>query len=274
LLGTVSSFLPYIDIFSAWSLYFAAKTNFYVSSAILWIFFVSSLFQTFADGSRTNLLVSLSIPILVELFSSLYKKRLVRFYIILSSTLFLVILLFSLLYQYRSVGIADLPLTIEIIYHQDDNAIQFMRVISNRLSFGSSFQVDFIPLLLASFLNFIPRTIWPEKPFLDQFYWGEVKFQWVTISAPGELVASLGMAFGFLAFILLLIFLRYLLAFAQNLLFKHSMALTFIAIAFYSYMCIRSIQNISMYVYFPLFSFLLDSYIHGYSLLRLRSKSR
>jgi hypothetical protein len=167
-------------------------------------------------------------------------------------------LLTSLIIQNRAEGLAQVYAgetgnIAAIEYSQDDSYYRAIRALS--LSNQGEPQWDPNYFLYVIVVNPIPRFIWSDKPALQEDYYGEYKEEWVTISFMGELVAMFGRWLGLMFSVVIGILLFLLIGRSSKLLNKQGGLIMYGLILLYVYMVMRSLLNISQFVYLPGFGF-------------------
>lgn len=224
----------------------------------LWLLaYLGVLLLLVSDGSRTTVyLVLLSYPFCLWHYSSFSRGvKAGIFAVFLAATL----ALGSAMYQHRDAGFADLltsknPNPITFAYHQDDNFYQAVNAMD--IAKNSEERWAISEFWLAILVNPVPRYYWPDKPALLSDYWGTYKNEWTTITWVGEMVAMFGVwmgivmaiCYGILAFVVLNQAALKVLPMPAGL-------IAYSLIALYVYMTLRSLLNISHFVYMPLLAY-------------------
>jgi hypothetical protein len=212
--------------------------------------YILVLILVIGAGSRTPVVVLLVFPLVFYLRNSksLFKK--------LIAILLAICLLggsTSLLYNYRNGGVLQVADTYgkqkksELVYHQDDTYYRLIHVLN--VSSKTYERLDELTLIGASFLNFVPRAVWPEKPTVTRTYWGSYKPYYMTISFFGELTAVYGIPIAsFISIVLGILSYLFLDRLYQYISDPYRLLL-YILGCVYVYMVIRSMLNITQYMY-------------------------
>jgi hypothetical protein len=163
-------------------------------------------------------------------------------------------LILSLMYGFRSVGYLDASddVQYELAYHQDNN--YYRAVNAMHLAATTSERWDPIPFAVATVVNPIPRAIWSSKPALLADYYGNYKTEWQTISFIGELIAMFGLVGGIVASVTFGVLVYWLIAASLFALRWPAGIILYMILVLYAYMVMRSILNLSQYVYLPAFA--------------------
>ena len=111
-------------------------------------------------------------------------------------------------------------------------------------------------------VNPIPRFLWNDKPKLQSDYYGKYKWEWVTIGFIGEFVAMFGIYLGVLVSGIYAIFASLAVRVISQLLFKQAGFFLYLILILYIFMLFRSIMNITMFIYMPLFALMAYIFLH------------
>jgi hypothetical protein len=103
-------------------------------------------------------------------------------------------------------------------------------------------------------VNPIPRFFWPGKPILLADFWGNYKAEWITISFLGELVAMFGVILGLVLSIVAALLVYFMLRRASTLISAPCGVIVYFSFVLYGYMILRSLFNITGFMYLPFFS--------------------
>jgi len=222
------------------------------------VFLIIAIFILFADGTRAPLVFVISLMCIIYYFNcNSFKKR---FFAIIISLIMLAAVT-STMYLYRARGYIDFDdkqINIEFVYHQDDNYFQAIKslVIANE----SSERWDSLKFLTVIIVNPIPRYFWQNKPALLSDYWGNYKNEWTTITALGELTAMFGPLVGPPATALIAVLLYFLLGYIYKMNHSSFGFIVYMTFAFYAYSVMRSLLNISQFIYLPIFLLFLSKF--------------
>lgn len=215
-----------------------------------------TLFILVVDGTRAPVVFVVALMSILYFFKCTSIKN--RIITIAVSTL-IILALTSTMYLFRSHGYVDIPeklADIKLVYHQDDNYYQSI----NSLITATNKQERWNPLHFgfAIIVNPIPRYFWPNKPALLSDYWGSYKNEWTTITALGETTAMFGPIAGPVATVFIVICLYFLL---RHIMMTNNNSFGFIVymtFALYAYSVMRSLLNISQFIYMPVFLLLIS----------------
>jgi oligosaccharide repeat unit polymerase len=207
-----------------------------------------------SSGDRTPTLFVLGSLILFVMHArwSLWLRSTLAAAILLSGAMAV-----SIMYLYRGEGLShlladDSKATASLVYHQDDS--YYRALVAIDMSGRTSQRWDWGSFFAAALVNPIPRYFWPEKPILPKNFWGAYKSYWITITYLGELAAMfgpwgvsiLGVVFGVGLFLLL--------GWSARALNRETGILFYLVMALYVYMVMRSLLNLSQFIYLPLMS--------------------
>jgi oligosaccharide repeat unit polymerase len=141
----------------------------------------------------------------------------------------------------------------ELKYHQDNNYYRALRALHTSAS--TSERLDPAPFVVTVIVNPIPRAFWREKPALLADYWGNYKTEWQTISFLGELAAMFGPIAGPGIAVLCGVLVFLLMRESTRALRWQGGLIVYMVLVLYGYMVLRSMQNVTHYVYLPAFAF-------------------
>ncbi|MCS0504865.1 O-antigen polymerase [Ancylobacter mangrovi] len=208
------------------------------------LLFLVGVYLLFSQGSRTAFTIAL-LPGLI-----IYARRFRPFSRVMLFALFMALGLAvnGFIVQFRAGGLANYTSDeLTFYYHQDNNFALVLH--SLKLASTSPERTDAGATFAISLLNWVPRTIWPGKPSLADLDFGHYREPWWTIGYIGEMVSMFGPTWGIVGsivyFLVMYVFLSMLLSSdggRKNLAFKLMSLL-------YIYMCLRSMLNITQYVY-------------------------
>ncbi|MER9969299.1 O-antigen polymerase [Mesorhizobium sp. M0060] len=165
----------------------------------------------------------------------------------------------SLMYLFRSFGYGTANTSeareFAFTYHQDDSYYRALQAFHWSEISGESW--NFFEFFYIILTNPIPRAIWPGKPTFDEAFWGGYKLSYVTNLYLGELVATVGI-FGTVILGPVVGLLLYFMLFRSLLLLKYPMGIgAYLLVGLYVYMCMRSLANITLFLYLPAFAVLI-----------------
>lgn len=220
-----------------------------------WLFgYIAVLALLLADGKRTPLLFVLGCHGVFYLVSAATVMRKVM---VLGAVLVASVTLASAMYLFRVGGMGQIISNegegYEIVYQQDDNYYQTLHAIN--IATTTSERWDPVDFFYATAVSPIPRYFWPNKPALLQDYWGNYKDYWVTISFVGELVAMFGPILGLILAVIVGWVLYILLWRTYALTVEAGGIIVYLIVALYSYMVMRSLLNITQFMYLPAFAY-------------------
>jgi hypothetical protein len=206
------------------------------------------------DGSRTQVVISLSATCIFIMLTNWGKLAKI---IACGGVGVAGAMLLSLMILLRGIGfsrdaVTQTDVDLGFVYHQDDSYYRALYAFSYAdRGLDSWDPFVFVYSILA---NPIPRYFWPDKPLLDEQFYGGYKLWWVTDLFVGEIVAMSGTALAPLISIIIGAGLYWILYRAAPLLrFPLGLA-AYLLVALYVYMAMRSIMNVVMFVYLPAFA--------------------
>ncbi|EEB85771.1 hypothetical protein RGAI101_2926 [Roseobacter sp. GAI101] len=211
--------------------------------------FLISMSVLITNGSRTPVVITLFIFWMLGMFR--LKSRSGRIALTVASVAG-VAMLTSAILLFRSTGFLEVSLSdnYEVTYHQDDS--YYRAIYAYDVATTSNYNWDAATHFGVILTNPIPRAIWPNKPFLDTYFFGPYKLDYVTTLHVGEMVAIFGPVGMIIPSILCGLFVFFVLRWAYRYC-GFSMGIPIYLIwALYCYMCIRSTLNVSYFIYLPL----------------------
>jgi oligosaccharide repeat unit polymerase len=218
--------------------------------------YVAVLALLAADGKRTPALFVLAGH---GVFYLTGTRSALRKILVLSAIAIVGVALASAMYLFRVGGMGQVisgdSEGYELVYHQDDSYYKSVRAL--HIAGSSNERWDPVVFLYTTVVNPVPRFLWPNKPALLQEYWGEYKDYWVTISFVGELVAMFGPVVGVILSIIVAWGLFALLRRTFLLTVEPGGIIVYLAVALYCYMVMRSLLNITQFIYLPAFTYLI-----------------
>jgi oligosaccharide repeat unit polymerase len=162
----------------------------------------------------------------------------------------------SAMYTYRNVGFDQLLFTaqsdVEVTYHYDDSYYRALAALD--ISATTDSRWDALEFFKTVVVNPIPRAIWPGKPALLAEFWGAYKEEYVTITFLGELFAMFGPIGGFLAAGISGVLIYLMLARFSRYATSSAGLISYLTLVLYTYMVMRSLQNLTQFVYLPMFA--------------------
>lgn len=249
--------------------YFIAQGKGYIRIVFV-IGFALAMALLVTEGSRTPVLLSFAT---LAYFFIKQKMSFVRKIVILLPIAALAISIVSMMYLYRSQGLVNIMNSddndgVRIVYHQDDSYYRALRAMS--YSDSTNERWDPVDFFYTTIVNPIPRFFWKNKPALTEKYWGGYKDYWVTITFLGEFVAMYGVLFGSILTVFVGLACYFVISrVSKSLSIQGGVIIYFIA-ALYVYMIMRSMLNITQFIYLPIFSLFLF-YINNRYAYRLKT---
>ncbi|MGB5084689.1 MAG: hypothetical protein WBO09_08765 [Methylocystis silviterrae] len=163
----------------------------------------------------------------------------------------------SFMYLFRSTGYKMDAVQGEFAftYHQDDS--YYRAIYAHYVSDYSSYSWDPLYFIYAKLMNPIPRFFWPDKPLLDQTFYGEYKLYYVTMLYIGDIVAMAGPLLTLFIAIPFGLAVYYMLYRSAALLLYPLGVIAYLLGASYVYMILRSTENLMQFIYLPAFAVLL-----------------
>jgi len=160
------------------------------------------------------------------------------------------------MYQYRSIGFLDNKFKtrgVEFVYHQDDNFYRSIDTMHHSAETNEK-HWNAIEFYYSIIVNPIPRSFWTDKPALDEKFYGNFKLWWTTIFFIGEFAAMFGPIGALILSPLYLLSLYFVLYKSARLLNKPFGLGAYIMVCLYVYMSMRSMLNLTHFIYMPAFS--------------------
>lgn len=212
------------------------------------------------NGSRTP--VVLTLLIFGVLFMARQKTS-VRKLVMIGMVVGVAATLVSFMYNYRSLGYVSPQVTsnfeINLSYHQDDS--YYRAVFSYYYADKSGKRWDATRFFSTVAVNPIPRALWRDKPVLDANFYDGFKLDYVTSLFLGEVVALFGLRASLVLAPLLAVFFYILLYRSAPVLMRPMGLGVYFIIALYVYMCMRSMMNMTLFIYLPLAALFASSYL-------------
>lgn len=254
----ISAILPLAAVSFSFLLVAARGTQRIIAVILLAL----SMFILVTDGSRTPVVVTIAAAALFAITST--RSNFVRISAVLSSAAAIAALT-SIMILNRSSGYEDLNTNHDftLVYHQDDSLYRAWSAYyysEARAYFWNVYDYFFYIFTMP-----IPRSLWPNKPLLDQDFYGQYKLYYVTNTFMGEWVAMLGPTFGSIASFFTSLGLYRLLYSAQRIRRYPLGDAAYLLIALYIYMSMRSLANLTGFMYAPLFAVGLVLAAHWFS---------
>jgi hypothetical protein len=232
-----------------------------VKRYLFFFLMIIPLLLLMSNGARTPIALVLGSLALLSFYSVNGFTRLV----VIIKYLSIVVILFSFLYGFRADGFPSSlqdPIfeKFEISYSQDDN--YYRTINAMHISEGGEESWDPVHFFYTIAVNPIPRYFWNDKPKLQADYYGKYKWEWVTIGFIGEFVAMFGIYLGVFVSAIYAMLASLGIRLISQFLFKRAGFFLYLVLVLYVYMLFRSVMNITMYMYMPLFALILYFLLH------------
>ena len=216
------------------------------------LFFILSQFVLITDGSRTQAIIpmaSLAIFGLMNLRSFVAKAALV------AGVLVQIVFATSAMILFRAQGLTKSTGSFALTYHQDDSIYR----VWSACAFADFSNYRWDPLYFFYYVISIPvpRVLWVGKPLLTEDFYGGYKLWFVTTTFMGEWVSMLGVWLGFAAAFVFGNLLYRCFYFSQRLLTQPFGLPAYLLVALYTYMIMRSMPNITIFIFAPAAALLL-----------------
>lgn len=216
--------------------------------------FVLVLAIQITDGSRTPVVVglaALALFVIQTKWSALWKALSVGAVGLAGAAAT------SLMYLFRSTGykVGVAQGGVAFTYHQDDSYYRAIYAFS--VSDYSSYSWDPLYFIYLKLVNPIPRFFWPDKPVVDQVFYGEYKLDYVTMLYIGDIVAMAGPPLTPIIAILFGLAVYWMFYRSAALLRYPLGVVAYLLVALYVYMILRSTENLIHFIYLPAFSVLM-----------------
>lgn len=200
------------------------------------------------DGSRTPMVLSL---VCWGMFWWIARTGLTRI-VGVSASLAAAVFLIMVMIQFRQDGISKFASggsDKKMEYRQDDNYFRLVHVIlTDRDRTAPRWSAK--TFIGAAVVNPIPRYFWPEKPLLEQSFYGDWKLFYVTITFVGECVAMFGEMAGLIAAFCAATLFYLCLEWIYPMVRRPGGLILYLASSFYLYSVMRSITNLGMNMVF------------------------
>lgn len=234
------------------------------------VLFATLIFILVTDGSRTAVVLPVAA---LGMFQLIYGRTLLGKAGMIAFSVALLAYLTSLMYNFRSSGFAANTATDQtLVYHQDDSLYRAWAAYD--YAEMSTYRWDAIQWYTTILANPIPRSIWPGKPLVTAEFYGGFKLDYVTNLFYGEHAAMFG-ALGGTIFSTAFAILLYRAFYASKRLLLLPMGLsTYVLIALYMYMVMRSTFNLVGFIYSPLIALLLTLFAYRFGLFLQNRQSR
>ena len=211
--------------------------------------FIAVLILLLGNGSRTPVVMCIGV---LWFYLVLKIKSKIKRITITGAFFTVVAMLTSTMYLFRSEGYAESGKSFEFIYHQDDS--YYRTIFSYDYSNQSGEHWDGLFYIYAIIVNPIPRALWPDKPLLDEDFYGGFKVWYTTHLYLGEIVSIFGVIWSIPIGVLMGVIFYYIL-YKSTALLKYPMGIgAYLIMALYTYMCMRGMQNMMIFIYLPLFT--------------------
>lgn len=198
------------------------------------------------DGSRTQAIIPLAS---LAIFGLLSLRSLIAKGILIGGVVALIALATSAMILFRAQGLEGSGGSFALTYHQDDSLYRAWSAAA--FADFSSYRWDPFYFFFYVISNPIPRVLWPDKPLLDENFYGGFKLWWVTMSFIGEWVSMFGTWIGFVVSFLFGNVLYRGFYFAQRLLTLPLGLIAYLLVAIYVYMVMRGMPNLTTFSYAP-----------------------
>ncbi len=220
------------------------------------------------DGSRT---IALLVIILPTIYYLLYLRSIFKRILVSLLSICLIVIVATTIIKTRDIGLlnsSSVGFISAPVYHQDNS--YYLALYAIHLASTTEERWEPLTFIGASVLNFMPRVIWPSKPTVGEDYWGNYKLPYVTITFVGELVALFGVPIGALFSVLIGVGCFFLLRYFYLNIKKPNGILLYGLIVLYLYMIMRSMLNITQFIYMPIFFLFIIKLIERYSSYKKR----
>lgn len=210
------------------------------------IFFLLSLIVLITDGSRTQAIIPMAS---LAIFGLMGLRSFVAKAVLVSAVAVLVIVTTSAIILFRAAGLEGSSSSFAVTYHQDDSIYRVWSAAA--YADFSSYRWD--PLYFFYYIASIPvpRALWAGKPLMTENFYGGFKLWWTTTTFMGEWVSMLGVWLGFAASFVFGNLLYRVFYFSQKLLTSPFGLPAYLLVALYTYMVIRSMPNITIFMFAP-----------------------
>ena len=223
-----------------------------VASLIAGLLFAAILFVLITDGSRTQAIIPMAS---LAIFGLMSFRGVLAKTVLLLSVAVLIALVTSAMILFRAQGLEGTTSSFALTYHQDDSIYRVWSACA--FADFSNRRWDAAYFFYYIIANPIPRVLWEGKPLLTEDFFSGYKLFYVTTTFMGEWVAMLGVWLGFVASFVFGNVLYRVFYFAQRLLTQPFGLPAYLLVALYIYMVMRSMPNITTFIFAPAAALLL-----------------
>ena len=218
------------------------------------IIFLLTVFFLVLGGSRTPVVMCFAT---LCYYITVKQKKIISKIITTSIIAVIIAILASLMVSNRSSGYEYVnSIDQEVIYSQDDS--YYRALYDYDIASKTPYRWSPIFFFYTISVNYIPKSIWPNKPTFTEEFYGEYKEVYITTSFLGESVAMFGL-YGSIFFSIFIGYILYLIFYNSIRILKYPMGLvSYFLVIIYIYMCIRSLPNLTFFIYLPGFSILVS----------------
>lgn len=210
------------------------------------LFLSVTLAVLITDGSRTQAIIPMAS---LAIFGLISLRGVVAKVLLVLGVLVLIVSATSAMILFRAQGLEGSNSQFALTYHQDDSIYRVWAACA----FADFSDYRWDPLYFFYYVISlpVPRVLWSGKPLLDEDYYGGFKLWFTTTSFMGEWVSMLGVWLGFVVSFLFGNLLYRILYFSQKLLTMPFGLPAYLLVALYTYMVLRSMPNMSMFIFAP-----------------------
>lgn len=216
------------------------------------LFFILSLFVLITDGSRTQAIIPMAA---LAIFGLISLRGFAARALLLAGVTVLIVSATSAMILFRAQGLEGSASSFALTYHQDDSIYR----IWSAAAYADFSNYRWDPLYFFYYVISlpIPRVLWEGKPLLTEDFYGGFKLWFTTTTFMGEWVSMLGVWLGFAVSFVFGNVLYRGFYFSQKLLTQPFGLPAYLLIALYTYMIMRSMPNMSTFIFAPAAALLL-----------------
>ena len=216
------------------------------------VFLILSLFVLITDGSRTQAIIPMAS---LAIFGLMGLRTVVAKAVLLLGVTVMIVLATSAMILFRAQGLEKSTSSFALTYHQDDSIYRIWSACA--FADFSNYRWDPLYFLYYVISLPVPRVLWAGKPLLTEDFYGGFKLWYVTTTFMGEWVSMLGVWLGFIASFLFGNMLYRCFYYSQKLMTQPFGLPAYLLVALYTYMIMRSMPNITMFIFAPAAALLL-----------------
>jgi len=216
------------------------------------LFFILSLFVLITDGSRTQAIIPMAS---LAIFGLISLRGFVARALLLAGVTVLIVSATSAMILFRAQGLEGSASSFALTYHQDDSIYRAWSAAA--YADFSNYRWDPLYFFYYVISLPVPRVLWEGKPLLTEDFYGGYKLWFTTTTFMGEWVSMFGVWLGFAVSFVFGNLLYRGFYFSQKLLTQPFGLPAYLLVALYTYMVMRSMPNLTIFIFAPAAALLL-----------------